>query len=164
MPSRRWLQSRRLLSDTRSSPSCTGLKTAARSTRQHSIPAHPVLRAFIFHALNGLVVLLVALALLIVSFFAKIPHGVRWAVIVLVCTVVQIALGGYVARPGSDRSGARRGRTGPLRRRRDGGDAGAEAGCSRGTRTSRNGVNTRRRPWPVIGPVCGSSSRCSPRS
>ena len=34
-----------------------------------------------------------ALALLIISFFAKIPQGVRWAVIVLVCTVVQIALG-----------------------------------------------------------------------
>ena len=49
--------------------------------------------AMIFNALNGLVVLLVALALLIVSFFAKIPHGVRWAVIVLVSTIVQIALG-----------------------------------------------------------------------
>jgi heme A synthase len=49
--------------------------------------------AFIFHALYGAVVLLLALALLIVSFFAKIPQGVRWAVIVLVCTVVQIALG-----------------------------------------------------------------------
>jgi heme A synthase len=49
--------------------------------------------AFIFHALNGYAVLLVALALLIVSFFAKIPQGVRWAVIVLVCTVLQIALG-----------------------------------------------------------------------
>jgi heme A synthase len=53
----------------------------------------PGTSAFIFHALNGAVFLLVALALLIVSFFAKIPHGVRWAVIVLVCTVVQIALG-----------------------------------------------------------------------
>jgi heme A synthase len=49
--------------------------------------------AMIFHALNGGVVLLAALALLIVSFFAKIPQGVRWAVIVLVCTIVQIALG-----------------------------------------------------------------------
>lgn len=49
--------------------------------------------AFLFHALNGAVVLLVALALLIISFFAKIPKGVRWAVIVLVCTFVQIALG-----------------------------------------------------------------------
>ena len=54
----------------------------------------PGTAAFIFHALNGATVLLAALALLIVSFFAKIPHGVRWAVIVLVCTVVQIALGG----------------------------------------------------------------------
>jgi heme A synthase len=39
------------------------------------------------------VVLLAALAMLIVSFFAKIPQGVRWAVIVLICTIVQIALG-----------------------------------------------------------------------
>ena len=35
----------------------------------------------------------VALALLIVSFFAKIDKGVRWAVIVLAATFVQIALG-----------------------------------------------------------------------
>jgi hypothetical protein len=50
--------------------------------------------AMIFHALNGLATfLLVSLALLIVSFFAKIPKGVRWAVIVLVSTIVQIALG-----------------------------------------------------------------------
>jgi hypothetical protein len=49
--------------------------------------------ALIFHAFDGGTVLLAALALLIVSFFAKIPHGVRWAVIVLVCTIVQIALG-----------------------------------------------------------------------
>ena len=53
----------------------------------------PGTAAFIFHALNGATVLLAALALLIVSFFAKIPHGVRWAVIVLVSTIVQIALG-----------------------------------------------------------------------
>jgi heme A synthase len=49
--------------------------------------------ALFFHQLEGLAVFLVALALLIVSFFAKIPHGVRWAVIVLACTFVQIALG-----------------------------------------------------------------------
>ena len=49
--------------------------------------------AFIFHAFDGGAVLLVAIALLIVSFFAKIPRGVRWAVIVLVATFVQIALG-----------------------------------------------------------------------
>jgi heme A synthase len=49
--------------------------------------------AMIFHALDGGVVLLLSLALLVVSFFAKIPKGVRWAVIVLVATIVQIALG-----------------------------------------------------------------------
>ena len=49
--------------------------------------------AMIFHALEGFFVLLPALALLIISFFAKIPQGVRWAVIVLIATVVQIALG-----------------------------------------------------------------------
>ena len=49
--------------------------------------------AMIFHAFNGATFLLVALALLIISFFAKIPKGVRWAVIVLVATILQIALG-----------------------------------------------------------------------
>jgi hypothetical protein len=58
-----------------------------------TIESAPGTGAFIFHALNGGVVLLAALAMLIISFFAKIPQGVRWAVIVLVCTVVQIALG-----------------------------------------------------------------------
>ena len=58
-----------------------------------TIESAPGTGAFIFHALNGAVVLLAALAMLIISFFAKIPQGVRWAVIVLVCTVVQIALG-----------------------------------------------------------------------
>jgi hypothetical protein len=43
--------------------------------------------------LEGLAVFIVALALLIVSFFAKIDKGVRWAVIVLAATFVQIALG-----------------------------------------------------------------------
>jgi hypothetical protein len=58
-----------------------------------TIDSAPGTAAYVFHAFNGATVLLAALALLIVSFFAKIPQGVRWAVIVLVCTVVQIALG-----------------------------------------------------------------------
>jgi hypothetical protein len=53
----------------------------------------PGTAAVVFHALNGGVVLLLALALLLIAFFAKIPQGVRWAVIVLMWTVVQIALG-----------------------------------------------------------------------
>jgi heme A synthase len=58
-----------------------------------SFESAPGFGAYIFHALNGATVLLLALALLIISFFAKIPQGVRWAVIVLACTIVQIALG-----------------------------------------------------------------------
>ncbi|HEX3199802.1 MAG TPA: hypothetical protein VHR39_19835 [Propionibacteriaceae bacterium] len=58
-----------------------------------SFESAPGFEAYIFHAFNGATVLLAALALLIVSFFAKIPQGVRWAVIVLACTIVQIALG-----------------------------------------------------------------------
>jgi heme A synthase len=49
--------------------------------------------ALIFHAFDGGTVLLCALALLIISFFAKVPGGVKWAVIVLVTTIVQIGLG-----------------------------------------------------------------------
>ena len=58
-----------------------------------SIESAPGTAAYIFHALDGGVILLFALALLVVSFFAKIPQGVRWALIVLIATVVQIALG-----------------------------------------------------------------------
>jgi heme A synthase len=53
----------------------------------------PGTAALLLHGLNGGVVLLAVLALLIVSFFAKVPRGTRWAVIVLVTTAVQIALG-----------------------------------------------------------------------
>jgi heme A synthase len=49
--------------------------------------------AMIFHALDAGFILLLSLALLVVSFFAKIPHGVRWAVIVLVCTILQVGFG-----------------------------------------------------------------------
>jgi hypothetical protein len=49
--------------------------------------------AFMFHAFFAGALLLASLVMLIISFFAKIPHGVRWAVIVLIATIVQIALG-----------------------------------------------------------------------
>jgi heme A synthase len=49
--------------------------------------------AFMFHALFAGALLLTSLVMLIISFFAKIPHGVRWAVFVLTATIVQIALG-----------------------------------------------------------------------
>ena len=58
-----------------------------------SFESAPGFGAYIFHALNGATLLLTALALLIISFFAKIPQGVRWALYVLIATIVQIALG-----------------------------------------------------------------------
>jgi uncharacterized membrane protein len=49
---------------------------------------------FIIHGINGMMVIpLLGLALLIVSFFAKVPGGVKWAGIVLAAIVVQALLG-----------------------------------------------------------------------
>ena len=58
-----------------------------------AIPFQEVV-GFIVHGINGqLVVPLLAILLLVVSFFAKVPRGVMWAAIVLVVVVVQVLLG-----------------------------------------------------------------------
>jgi hypothetical protein len=52
------------------------------------------LTALMVHGLNGMMIIpLLALLLLIVSFFAKVPKGVLWAGLVLLFTVIQVALG-----------------------------------------------------------------------
>ncbi len=49
---------------------------------------------FPLHAINGMMVIpLLALIFLIVSFFAKVPGGSKWAGIVLLLVIVQVALG-----------------------------------------------------------------------
>jgi hypothetical protein len=49
---------------------------------------------FIVHGLNGqFIVPLIALLLVIVSFFAKVPGGVMWAGLVLLTVIVQVLLG-----------------------------------------------------------------------
>ena len=49
---------------------------------------------FIVHGINGMMIIpLLGLALLVVSFFAKLPGGVRVAAIVLAAIVVQVFLG-----------------------------------------------------------------------
>jgi hypothetical protein len=49
---------------------------------------------FMIHGINGMMVVpAIALILLIVSFFAKIKGGVRYAVIILVLVVLQLFLG-----------------------------------------------------------------------
>lgn len=46
------------------------------------------------HGMVGMTVLpLLALVLLIVSFFAKVPGGVKWAAFILVAIVVQVVIG-----------------------------------------------------------------------
>ena len=49
--------------------------------------------------LGGMVIPVIALALLIIAFFARVPGGVKWAAIVLVSVVVQVivAYAGYDA-------------------------------------------------------------------
>jgi len=49
---------------------------------------------FMVHGINGMMIIpLIALILLIVSFFAKLPNGVRNAAIVLALVVLQVTLG-----------------------------------------------------------------------
>jgi hypothetical protein len=49
---------------------------------------------FMIHGMVGMMLIpLLALLLLIVSFFAKIPGGAKWAGLVLLTVVVQVALG-----------------------------------------------------------------------
>jgi hypothetical protein len=54
----------------------------------------PEFVGLIVHGINGMMVVpALALLLLISSFFAKVPQGVKWAAIVLVLVVTQVALG-----------------------------------------------------------------------
>jgi hypothetical protein len=54
----------------------------------------PEMIGFFIHGINGMMVIpLLALIFLIVSFFAKVPGGVKWAGFVFVAVVVQVTLG-----------------------------------------------------------------------
>jgi hypothetical protein len=49
---------------------------------------------FIIHGINGMMIIpVLGLALLVISFFAKVPGGVKWAGIVLGFIVLQVFLG-----------------------------------------------------------------------
>ncbi|MGZ5369695.1 MAG: hypothetical protein ACXWXV_11770 [Aeromicrobium sp.] len=52
------------------------------------------LAGFIVHGINGqMVIPLLAIILLIVSFFAKVPDGTKWAAVILVAVIAQVLLG-----------------------------------------------------------------------
>jgi len=70
-----------------------GTIDAANSGPESNIE-FPGVVGFMIHGMFGTMVIpLVALLLLVSSFFAKTPGAVKWAVIVFVTTAVQIALG-----------------------------------------------------------------------
>lgn len=57
-------------------------------------PPFPEVMGFIVHSMNGMFVIpILAIVLVIISFFAKIPKGTLWAVIVLVVVLLQVTLG-----------------------------------------------------------------------
>ncbi|MGZ5422477.1 MAG: hypothetical protein ACXWDF_09915 [Aeromicrobium sp.] len=52
------------------------------------------LAGFIVHGINGqMVIPLLVIILLIVSFFAKVPDGTKWAAVILVAVIAQVLLG-----------------------------------------------------------------------
>ena len=54
----------------------------------------PGVIGFMIHGMNGMMLIpAVSLALLIVSFFARIPAGLRWALVVFLLVGVQVTLG-----------------------------------------------------------------------
>lgn len=64
------------------------------ATRESGGDGFPEVLGFIVHGINGqLVVPLLALVLVVVAFFAKVPKGVRWAGSVFGLVVLQVLLG-----------------------------------------------------------------------
>lgn len=54
----------------------------------------PEVRGYAIHVVNGgMIIPLLALLLLVVSFFAQVPGGVKWAGVVLLLVIVQASLG-----------------------------------------------------------------------
>jgi hypothetical protein len=64
-------------------------------------------RGFMIHGLNGFMIIpLISLIFLIVSFFAKVPGGVKWAFAVFVIVIIQSQLLPGLARDVSSAFGA----------------------------------------------------------
>jgi hypothetical protein len=65
-----------------------------KATMESDGSPFPEIVGFVIHGVNGMMVIpAVGLLLLVFSFFAKVPGGVRWAGLVLLLVVVQISLG-----------------------------------------------------------------------
>jgi len=65
-----------------------------KSVMESGQSVFPEAIGLLIHGINGMMIIpLIALLLLISSFFAKIPGGVKWAGLVLLLVVVQVNLG-----------------------------------------------------------------------
>jgi hypothetical protein len=68
--------------------------TLNKSTMDSSTSHVTGVAGFAIHGINGtMIVPLIGLLFLIVSFFAKIPGGVKWATLTFVTVILQVALG-----------------------------------------------------------------------
>jgi hypothetical protein len=75
----------------------TGGGTLDNSVIESEEIVFPEIAGVIVHGINGAIVVpLIGLVLLIVSFFAKVPGGIKWAVAIFLLAVVQGQLG-YLA-------------------------------------------------------------------
>jgi heme A synthase len=65
-----------------------------KSVMESDATPFPEVAGFAVHGINGMMVVpLIALLLLVVSFFAKLPGAVKWAAVVLLLVALQITLG-----------------------------------------------------------------------
>jgi hypothetical protein len=70
--------------------------TLDKATMEDESMSFTGLVGFMIHGINGqMVIPLIALVLLVVSFFAKVPGGVRWAGSILALVVIQVLLGTF---------------------------------------------------------------------
>ena len=68
-----------------------------KATMESEGTPFPEIVGFMIHGLNGqMIIPALALILMIVSFFAKVPGGVKWAGFVLLAVVVQVLLGMFL--------------------------------------------------------------------
>ncbi len=66
----------------------------ASTLESEALPPFPEAAGFAVHGMNGMMVIpIVALVLLVVSFFAKVSRGVVWAVAIALLVGLQVTLG-----------------------------------------------------------------------
>ena len=68
-----------------------------KATMESNGTPFPEIIGFAIHGMNGeMIIPALALILMVVSFFARVPGGVKWAGFVLLAVVVQVALGMFL--------------------------------------------------------------------